>query len=355
MSSSPVGADDPLLGQTLGHRWRLTKRIGDGTTSVVYAAKDQSTQRRVAVKVLRAHLVDDPSARARFDRERDIGLTLRHPNLVEVLDHGQLDQGRPYLILELLDGVSLTAALAGGAMAPSRAFHIAAQLARALETAHAAGIVHRDIKPDNIMLTRGDIPKLLDFGTAKAEASVPITLHGRAAGAPQYCSPEGARDEAVGPEADVYCLGIVLWQMIAGRPPFVGSAAKILEAHATALPPYLTAEVAGLPSWIDEAFDSILAKAPSDRPLPDQVATWCERAARDQEPADAQSSDVGAVPREHVPAGISRAAEFATAAAGSSRRRWTGPIVAAVIASAAFAAATGAVLGWVAWWIWRSG
>ena len=355
MSSSLVGADDPLLGQTLGQRWRLTKRIGDGSTSVVYAAKDQTTQRRVAVKVLRPHLVDDPSARARFDRERDIGMALRHPNLVEVLDHGQLEQGRPYLIMELLDGVSLTAVLAGGAMAPSRAFHIAAQLARALEAAHAAGIVHRDIKPDNITLTRGDIPKLLDFGTAKAEASVPITLHGRAAGAPQYSSPEGARDEAVGPEADVYCLGIVLWQMVAGRPPFVGSAAKILEAHATSLPPYLTAEVAGLPSWIDEAFDSILAKAPSDRPTPGQVATWCERAASDQAPSDAQSSDVGASPREHVPAGISRAAPMAATAPGAARRRWTGPILAAIVASAALAVVAGVAVGWIAWWMWRSG
>jgi serine/threonine protein kinase len=298
---------DPLLGQTVAERWCLTRLLATGDSACIYAAKDTAGHRRAAVKILLAELAEIPEAVRRFEREFDTARRLSHPNLVAPIEKGVLPDGRPWFAMELVEGRSLESLLLQGPLAPHRALAIVAQVAEALATAHEAGVVHRDVAPSNVIVGRGDHVKLIDFGIALQDTAERITLVGLRLGNPLWMSPEVARGEPVGPPADVYGLGCLLYAAVCGRAPFLGSSMKVLEAHASAPPPPLVVDVAGLPAWLDEMMASLLAKNPEDRPPAARVARVLAAAASDLEASDSRpATDQPTNPRDSYPVGVTQ-------------------------------------------------
>ncbi len=203
-----------ILGQYV-----LRERLGRGATSIVYHAHHPSLDRDVAIKVLAADLVEVPGFLERFRREARSVSRLRHPNIVTVFDFGTQD-GITYMVSELLPGGTLASRL-GRPLALDQARTVLAAIAAALDYAHASGLIHRDVKPSNILFTRDHVPVLSDFGIARMlENTEPYTVPGTVIGTPEYLSPEQAAGREVGSATDLYSLGIVLYEMLAGRAPF---------------------------------------------------------------------------------------------------------------------------------------
>ncbi|MCC6217410.1 MAG: serine/threonine protein kinase [Polyangiaceae bacterium] len=276
-------ADDPYLGQLVGGDLTLSALIGLGAMARVYRAHQQSVGRDVAVKLLHPELARDGAALSRFRREARVAGRLDHPNVVTVLTAGTIppaEDGRPpipWMALELLDGISLRSALAagGGHVAIARAVHVLLQLADALGTAHAAGVVHRDVKPENVMLVRRgedpDFVKLVDFGVARTEAGEDgfATREGSVLGSARYVSPEGARGERATPASDVYSLGVVAFECLAGRGPFeADNPVAVLVQHARDPAPDVRAFAAAAeaPDALARLIARCLEKAPVARP-----------------------------------------------------------------------------------------
>jgi serine/threonine-protein kinase len=203
-----------------GGRYRLEQPLGEGGMASVFLAQDLELDRPVAVKLLAENLTGDPSFRERFVREARHAARLSHPNIVSVYDAGE-DGGRPYIVMECVEGENLADVLASrGRIAPDEVQALALQGAEGLAHAHAAGLVHRDIKPQNLLLRSDGTLKIADFGIARAAEATALTQAGTVLGTAAYLSPEQALGEDVGPEADVYSLGAVLYELLTGRPPF---------------------------------------------------------------------------------------------------------------------------------------
>ncbi len=217
-----AASDDPLLGAVLDRRYEVEALIGQGGVGRVYRARHRELGRWFAIKVLRRELSDDPEIRQRFLREAETASSVVHPGIVQIIDWGYLPDGRPFFVMELLEGSSLRNVLERrGRLPPARAIDIARRIAEALAAAHRAGIVHRDLKPDNVQLAPDGGVKLLDFGLAIAVDS--LAQQGRSSvafGTPHYMSPEQAAGDPVDGRADVYALGVVLYEMLTGRVPF---------------------------------------------------------------------------------------------------------------------------------------
>jgi serine/threonine-protein kinase len=272
---------DPYLGRVIAGQFRVERLLGLGAMARVYQAQQLGLDRAVALKILHRELLHDESAAARLRREATIGARLRHPNVAEVLMMGNVDPshdqpgGEPFIVLEYLDGMSLTSALlaGGGALGLVRSIHVALQLCDALGEAHSLGIVHRDLKPDNVLLVRrgadSDFVKVLDFGMARAGNDPDFaTRDGAVLGTARYIAPEGAQGARVGPEADVYAIATLLFQCIAGRTPFDGaSAVAILVQQVSATPPDLRSVGTGrdAPLPLADLVARNLAKDPLDR------------------------------------------------------------------------------------------
>jgi serine/threonine-protein kinase len=275
---------DPYVGLELAGQIRIDHLIGIGSMGRVYRAFQAGIDRDVAVKILHRELSGNPELVARFHREAKVASRLVHANVVQVLMTGALPQvadprvgGELYLVMEHLDGLSLASALAaaGDALPLPRALHIALQICDAVGEAHAQGIVHRDLKPENVMLVpRGDdrdYVKVLDFGIARldwADRGL-ATQAGLIFGTAKYISPEGAEGQSVGPAADVYSIGTILYQCLAGRTPFEGdSPVALLVQHTHAPPPDLRsiARASYVPQPIATVVMAALAKRPGDRP-----------------------------------------------------------------------------------------
>jgi tRNA A-37 threonylcarbamoyl transferase component Bud32 len=252
--ASEESSADPYLGSTLG-QFHLLAAIGSGSMGNVYRAWQAGMERTVAIKLLRADLLDDGELRRRFLREGRAAARLSHPNIVSVFMVGETDDGVPYLVMEHLSGETLDRVLDDGVrLPPARAAAIARQVASALAEAHAAGIVHRDLKPGNVVLLAqrgaGEQVKLFDFGIAKIADRLlvggdvgRITRDGEIFGTPNYIAPEQAQGGALDGRADLYSLGILLYRMLAGKLPFEGNAVAVMLAHISREPPHL-AEVA---------------------------------------------------------------------------------------------------------------
>jgi predicted Ser/Thr protein kinase len=251
---------------TLGQRYRLVRRIAAGGMGSVWEAEDTVLHRRVAVKVLSDGLAADERFAERFRTEARAAAGLSHANVAGVFDYG-VDDGSQFMVMELIEGGTLADRLAGGPLQPEEAVRIAVEIAHALQAAHDAGIVHRDVKPGNVMLTSSGDVKVMDFGIAAAAWAAPLTTTGHTMGTATYLSPEQAQGERATPRSDVYSLGVVLYEMLAGRPPFAGdSAVAVAAAHAHERPPPLGEWAPGAPAHVLAACERALAKDPADRP-----------------------------------------------------------------------------------------
>ncbi len=244
-------------------RYRVLQRIGRGAMGVVYAAEDDHLGRRVAIKLMLGAFDEDPELRERFFREARITGQLAHRNIVTVFDLGE-EGSRPFIVMELLEGQPLGEFLRSGA-GPSLDMRIdlMAQVCDGLQSAHAAGVVHRDIKPNNLHVLRDGTLKLLDFGVARL-ASSNLTANGMLLGTPEYMSPEQARGQRMDARSDVFSASAVFYYMLAGRPPFPpGDLQKLLQAIISDEPVALTDEQA--PAALREVLARGLAKMPAER------------------------------------------------------------------------------------------
>lgn len=263
---------DPRLGQVLGGRYRVVSVLGTGGMGTVYAAEHVATGQAAAVKMLLPELNEFPQLRRRFEREGRAAGFLQHPNLVEVYELGTDDDEALYLAMELVRGESVADQLERGPIAPRLALSIARQTLLGLDYAHQHGLVHRDLKPENIMVTGARV-KLLDFGIVKVLADVAnlfgwdkLTRTGVVVGTPRYMAPEQALGRPVDQRADLYSLGVILFEMLTGRPPFESDdSMSLLRMHISTPPPTLAAMCAAA-SWRTPAMEALVARALAKQP-----------------------------------------------------------------------------------------
>src|SRR5215831_2829431 len=246
-----AGLAVPDAAVLLAGRYRPGEQIAVGGTGQVWRATDTVLGRGVAVKLLRPEYAGHAETLARFRGEARHAAQLAHPGIVRVYDYGLADpEGAPFLVMELVDGPSLADVAARGPLDPSWVLDMIAQVAAALTAAHAAGLVHRDIKPANLLLAPDGAVKITDFGIAHAAGSAPLTRTGTLAGTPGYLAPERAMGGSARPASDLYSLGVVAWECLAGAPPFTGMPLEVASAHAhrdlPPLPAAVPAAVAGL-------------------------------------------------------------------------------------------------------------
>lgn len=259
--------------QAADSRFTIIEKIGQGGWGGVYRAYQHSTRREVALKVLRRDVAEDTEARRRFHREAEAVSKLKHPNTVTVFDFGETPDGLLFIAMEYVEGRSLDAVISeDGPLPPLRTVQIARQMALSLAEAHTKGIVHRDIKPQNVMLTsHGDgkeFVKVLDFGVAKlASVESALTTTGSTFGTPEYMSPEQVQSKDVDHRSDLYAMGVVMYEMLSGRPPFTGkSAVTVALNHIRKRPPPIR-PAGAYPRPLLSLLKRLLAKTPSDRPL----------------------------------------------------------------------------------------
>jgi len=267
---------DPMAGRVLGGRYRLIERLGQGGMGTVYRALHTLMDKQVAVKILRAEMATDGEAVARFHREARSASRLDHDHCIRVMDFGQSDDGLLYLVMELLDGVSLGQVVRRGPVPAARAAAIGVAVAEALQHAHENGIVHRDLKPDNVYLARrrrgSELVKVLDFGLAKlmsdAQLGPSITRDGTVFGTPEYMAPEQAEGEKLDGRTDVYALGVILYQLVTGDVPFrAGNFVALLTKQVSEKPLPLRQRRPDLdiPVGLEDVILTCLEKRASDR------------------------------------------------------------------------------------------
>lgn len=266
---------DALIGMVIGGRYRLVHRVGKGGMGVVYEADHLALGKRVAVKLLLEKYTDDEEVVARFQREARTASAIGDEHIVEVTDAGTTEDGRPWLVMELLLGQSLAAvAEATGPMPAARAIPIVRQVLRGLGAAHAKGIVHRDMKPENVFLVqkpeRPDFVKIMDFGISKfmalTESKVRLTATGAVIGTPVYMAPEQFLGQPIDHRVDLYAAGVLLYLLLTGRPVFSGSTETLMYrvVHDRPAPP---SSIAGSsrPAFYDALVAKALAKDPAQR------------------------------------------------------------------------------------------
>jgi serine/threonine-protein kinase len=248
----------------LADRYQLDDLIAAGGMGEVWRATDLVLGRPVAVKLLRAEYVQHPETLARFRAEARHAGSLSHPHIARIYDYSEADATHPpFLVMELVDGPPLTQLLANGPMEPARVMDVVAQAADGLAAAHAAGLVHRDIKPGNLLLAPPDQVKITDFGIAYAAGSAPITRTGMLIGTPAYVAPERVAGAGATPASDLYSLGIVAYECLAGALPFSGTAMEVALSHQMrALPPL----PASVPAEVAALVAELTAKDPAARP-----------------------------------------------------------------------------------------
>lgn len=261
--------------RVLGDRYEIHQRLARGGMAQVYLARDRSLDRPVAVKELVPEFATDPSFVERFRREAQAAANLSHPNIVGVYDWGK-ERGTYYIVMEYVDGRTLSEILrSDGPIPPKRAAQIAADVAAALGSAHESGVVHRDVKPGNVLITRGGEVKVADFGIARAMTATSeenLTQTGSVMGTATYFSPEQAQGKPVDARSDLYSLGVVLYEMACGRPPFTAdSPVAIAYKHVQEPLPSLRAKVPSIPPGYEAITIKSLDKQPDNR-YPDAAA-----------------------------------------------------------------------------------
>ncbi|TQN28637.1 serine/threonine-protein kinase [Haloactinospora alba] len=260
----PTGPGDDLTGTLLSGRYRLDEQIGSGGMGTVWRATDTLLSRSVAVKLLHPDKMAEPTSRERFRTEGRITAGLSHPGIAQVYDYGEQDE-RAFLIMELVSGEPLSSILGRkDRLPPGATLDIVGQAAQALAAAHARGVIHRDMKPGNLLVTDDGTVKLTDFGIARGDQSVTLTQTGMVMGTAQYISPEQASGGSATFSSDIYALGVVAYECLAGRPPFTADTPLALAlAHAREAPPPLPPDI---PEHLGNLVERSLAKSPEDRP-----------------------------------------------------------------------------------------
>ena len=256
-----IGVGDEFLG------YRIDEVIGQGGMGIVYRAYDLRLRRVVALKLVTPELALDERFRQRFARETELAMSLEHPNVVPIYDAGDMN-GRLYLAMRLVAGTDLRRLLrAEGALEPSRALAICGQLAGALDAAHANGLVHRDVKPSNVLLDESEHVYLADFGlTRRTDEQGAQAGDGRSIGTPAYLAPEQIEGKPVDGRADVYALGCLLFECLTGAPPYAGgSRLAVAWGHLEEEPPSVSGRNSELPQTLDPVLSKALAKEPDDR------------------------------------------------------------------------------------------
>ncbi len=268
-------SDDPLIGSVLSDRYRVDQLIGEGAMGRVYQAQHVLMRKTVALKVLHPELMTVPEIVQRFEREARAAAQIEHPHVAGATDFGKLPEGGIFLVLEFIEGVALTKVIAEGPLPVERVLLIAQQVASALEAAHDKGIVHRDLKPDNLLLVQSDdeedFIKVLDFGVAKVpveshEAGKAITQAGVVYGTPEYMAPEQALGQSVDGRADLYALGVVMFEMLTGRRPYLGPTVGLLgQQLSTPLPKMSKVAKVKVPAALEQLVAGLLAPDPGKR------------------------------------------------------------------------------------------
>jgi len=268
---------DPLIGKTIAGRFRIIDLLGKGGMGTVYLAEHETLPRRFAIKVLKSEYLSNELFVERFRREAIASSRVVHPNIVYITDFGRLPEGNFYIVMEFLEGTGLDKLLESQGRIPlTRALPILIQLADALDHTHKMGVIHRDLKAENVLLVeernRIDVVKILDFGIARL--MVPdctnsrITSQGQVFGTPEYMSPEQASDKSIDGRSDLYSLGVLAFELVTGQPPFLSeNPSDILHAHLKQMPPPPSSLVPD--SHIPRVFDGVvlrcLAKKPGER------------------------------------------------------------------------------------------
>jgi serine/threonine protein kinase len=293
-----------LSGSALDGRYELHELIGEGAFGRVYRGLDRRLARPVAVKVIKPWWAEDSAWVERFQREAQLLARISDPGIVQIYDIGHAEHG-PYYVAELVDGESLAERLRRGSLEPAEARAIAEQLCDALAGAHAQGIVHCDVKPANVLIAAGGKVKVGDFGVARLAEGTSQAPSATVAGTPRYMSPEQARGRPTGPATDVYSAGVVLYEMLAGEPPFVhGSAVELGLRHVQEQPSRLPHEI---PAPLREVVERALAKEPADRYRDGGEMAGALRATElSEEPSRATSRAI--VPRDPEPSSSDRSA-----------------------------------------------
>ena len=251
-----------MTGRAISH-YRILEKLGEGGMGAVWKAEDTRLKRTVALKFIPPQTVQDPEFRERFLREAQAAAALQHPNIATVFE---LDEDHGFLAMELVEGPSLRDKIRERPLKLNEALHIVSQVSEGLRAAHERGIVHRDIKSGNILLTPEGQAKITDFGLAALADRTRVTKTGAVLGTPGYMAPEQARGEKVDRRADIWALGVVLYEMLAGRLPFRGdSEAAVVHSILNDEPEPLTASRAGLPLEVDRVVGKCLSKDAADR------------------------------------------------------------------------------------------
>lgn len=267
-----VEIQDPRIGSTIAGRYLIEEVIGEGGMATVYAARHKLVDRPCAVKIMNITFANNEVIRERFRREAKAAQKLAHPNIIEIFDQGETADGSVFLVMERLQGETLADLLERGPVPIERALPILIQIARALARAHDLEVIHRDLKPENIFLARqedgSELVKLLDFGIARSMQDSRLTGSGEVFGTPQYMAPERITSIDAGPAADLYAVGVMMYEMLTSRLPFdAHDVASFFVKHLNEPPPSMHQHDAGIPESLDALARELMAKDPKDRPV----------------------------------------------------------------------------------------
>jgi serine/threonine protein kinase len=304
---------DALIGRTLQDKYLIEELLGSGGMCDVYRATHIHMGKQVAVKILKPQLAVDPAISRRFEQEARAASRIHHPNAINVMDYGIGEGNTPFIVMEFVNGITLGELIRRhGALSLERAANILKQICGALDDAHGVGVVHRDIKPDNIIIgdyDNADWVEVVDFGVAKIledlNRRVALTGENILVGTPRYMSPEQCEEMPVDARSDIYSLGVVLYEMLAGEAPFKwDSSTRLLVAHATEPPDPLRAKRPDIPAAVEAVVMQALEKDPARRQQSaGEMARQFEQAAGLGQPLRAASNRGGAFSRIQVPLG----------------------------------------------------